>query len=400
MKLFRRKNEKILKHKDTAVLIGDYDSAVHGFWKVTLLNAAHLPVGVRSSEKKVDIQSLNRWLTARGIPDYRVDLDRLIKRLEIEDEQELLEEENALSVSDNYWLTDSDSTETYEEMNFFDRPFDMNGFGAAMFRSNRFTPEESAKHTPNNTLCGYHRKAWMIRGDQLYLYKGSTGFHQQECINEWIASVIAEKLGLYSVPYEVTVYENQLVSVCQNFLNPDLDLVTAGDAILSSGNNAKESYEQLVQVMQNHGISDAENSLDELLLMDYLMMNTDRHAQNIGILSDANTNQWIAMAPIFDTGTSLGCFVKTSDLEHYEDRKKARFLERKNFAFEELLELIKNISRFDMSVLDGIEQLLADKLYLYRAMTGISNERIEALCHLLRRRIDHVKHFQQKQHSN
>ena len=400
MKLFRRTNEKILKHKDTAVLIGDYDSAVHGFRKVTLLNAAHLPVGVRSSEKKVDIQSLNRWLTARGIPDYRVDLDRLIKRLEIEDEQELLEEENALSVSDNYWLTDSDSTETYEEMNFFDRPFDMNGFGAAMFRSNRFTPEESAKHTPNNTLCGYHRKAWMIRGDQLYLYKGSTGFHQQECINEWIASVIAEKLGLYSVPYEVTVYENQLVSVCQNFLNPDLDLVTAGDAILSSGKNAKESYEQLVQVMETHGITNAESCLDELFLMDYLMMNTDRHAQNLGILCDANTNKWIAMAPIFDTGTGLGCFVKTSDLEHCENKKKARFLDRRNFAFEDLLEQIKDPGRFDLSVLDGIEQLLADKLYLYRTLTGISNERIEALCRLLRRRIDRVKHFQQKQLSD
>ena len=400
MKLFRRTTGKILKHKDQSVLIGDYDPSAHSFRKVSLLDAVHLPIGVHASNKKVDLDSLNSWLNARGIPNYRVDLDRLIKRLEIEDELELLEEENALSVSDNYWLTDQDSNETYAEKNFFLRPFDMNGFGAAMFRTNRFIPEETAKHTPNNTLGGYHRKAWMKRGDQLYLYKGSTGFHQQECINEWIASVIAEKLGFYAVPYEVSVYEGQLVSVCQNFLNPDLDLVSAGFAMHSDGKKQGGSCERLVQVMQAHGITDAENSMDELLLMDYLMMNTDRHAQNIGILCDANTNQWIAMAPIFDTGTALGCFVKTSDLEHYENRKKARFLDRRNFAFEDLLEQIKDPGRFDLSVLDGIEQLLADKLYLYRSLTGISNERIEALCRLLRRRIDRVRHFQQKQHSD
>ncbi|MBR2677507.1 MAG: HipA domain-containing protein [Solobacterium sp.] len=397
MKLFRRTTKKILKHKDQNVLIGDYDPSVHSFRKVSLLNAAHLPIGVRFSGNNVDLESLNSWLIARGIPNYRVDLDRLIKRLEIEDELELLEEENALSVSDNYWLSDQDRNETYEETNFFARSFDMNGFGAAMFRTNRFTPKETARHTPNNTLCGYHRKAWMKREDQLYLYKGSTGFHQQECINEWIASVIAEQLGLYVVPYEVTVYENQLVSVCQNFLSPDLDLVCARDAMRSAGKNQKESYELLVQVMKEHGISDAENSLDELLLLDYLMMNTDRHSQNLGILTDANTNQWIAMAPIFDTGTALGCFVKTSNLEQCEDKKKARFLKQRHFVFEELLEIIGDLSRFDLSVLDGIEQTLADKLFLYRALTGISNERIEALCRLLRRRIDRVKYFQTKQ---
>ncbi len=192
----------------------------------------------------------------------------------------------------------------------------------------------------------------------------------------------------------MTVYENQLVSVCQNFLNPDLDLVTAGDAILSSGKNAKESYELLVQVMEDHGISDAASCLDELFLLDYLMMNTDRHSQNLGILTDANTNQWIAMAPIFDTGTGLGCFVKTSNIEHYDSKKKARFLAKRNFAFEELLEWITDLSRFDLSALDGIEFHFADMMYLHRDRTGISNERIEALCLLLRRRIENVKQVQ------
>ena len=395
MGFFQTTERRKLMHKDIVVLTGDYDPRRHGFRKVReVCEPGHLPPGVLFRASSVDLNALNAWLQWRGIPHYRVDLDRLKQRLKIRNEQELLEEEYALSVSDHYWLCPQQETHTYAELNFFERAFDQDGFAQAMFRSTAYEPGESARHTPNNTLCGYHRKAWMKVDDKLCLYKGSTGFHQQECINEWLASMLGERLGLYCVPYDVMVYEGQLVSVCPNFLNPDLELAAAADAAASLGNRNDGTAESFLTAMEEHGITDARASFEELCLLDYLMMNTDRHGQNAGVLLDANTGQWVCMAPIFDTGTGLGCFVRTSELETYDRQKQYRLFSQKHLSFESTLERIQNWDRYDFTALDGVTDQCRAVLAQHRSLTGISDARMEALVHLLQRRIDRVKQYQ------
>ncbi len=196
MKLFSGNNQMVLMHKDIEVLSGIYDASRHGFRKISkVFSADHAPAGTMHGTS-VDRDALNSWLFWRGIPDYRRGLERLKKRLDITDEKELLEEEYALSVSDHYWLRPIKELKRYEDLSFFRREFDEAGFADAVFRSGTFKPKESAKHTPNNTLCGYQRKAWIRRNGTLCLYKGGSGFHQEECINEWLASRIAEGNGI------------------------------------------------------------------------------------------------------------------------------------------------------------------------------------------------------------
>ena len=390
--LFRRTERRTLMHKDVAVLTGEYDPRIHGFRNVSkVYDPAHLPVGVRMKNASADLDALNRWLVWRGIPNYRVDLERLLKRLQIRDEKDLLEEDYALSVSDHYWVCPAEQRFSYAGLNYFEHTFDCEGFAQAMFRPAPCEPAESALHTPGNTLCGYHRKAWMRIGDQLCLYKGSTGFYQQECINEWLASMLAERLGLYCVPYDVTIYEGQLVSVCPNFLNLDLDLVTASDAIASMGGHSGGTAESFRAAMEAHGITDAQDCLEEMYLLDYLMMNTDRHGQNAGILVDANTNQWIGMAPIFDTGTGLGCFTGSSGLGSLDRHKGYRLFSKKHLSFETLPERIENWGRYDFTAVDDMPELFRKTLAGFRSTTGISDERIEALGALLESRIERIK---------
>jgi predicted XRE-type DNA-binding protein len=42
-----------------------------------------------------------------------------------------------------------------------------------------------------------------------------------------------------------------------------------------------------------------------MLVIDFLIGNEDRHKGNFGILRDADTLQWLKMAPLFDNGNSL-----------------------------------------------------------------------------------------------
>lgn len=43
-----------------------------------------------------------------------------------------------------------------------------------------------------------------------------------------------------------------------------------------------------------------------MLVVDYLILNEDRHLNNFGMLRNADTREFIGAAPIFDSGSSFG----------------------------------------------------------------------------------------------
>ena len=59
-----------------------------------------------------------------------------------------------------------------------------------------------------------------------------------------------------------------------------------------------------------------------------------------------------------------------------------------------LLDYVDNLAAFDLSALDGTEQLLISKMVHYRDMTGISDERITEIASLYLRRVQRLKAIQ------
>ena len=102
-------------HKDIPVLEAPYSTSSHTFTKdPVILNDRHVPLGIRKYSG-VSLNRLNYWWVWRGIPDYRVGLDRLLEHLDIENQQILLDQEYGLSVSDHYWLKPSNEDLSYKE---------------------------------------------------------------------------------------------------------------------------------------------------------------------------------------------------------------------------------------------------------------------------------------------
>ena len=50
------------------------------------------------------------------------------------------------------------------------------------------------------------------------------------------------------------------------------------------------------------GIRDA---VDRMIVLDYLIVNGDRHQNNFGVVRNADTLEYLGAAPIYDSGTSL-----------------------------------------------------------------------------------------------
>lgn len=396
---FGKKNKKtvVLMHKDLPVLSAEYDSDEISFIKVKeIYNWDHVPYSVRKDDT-VSLKRLNHWFRWRGIPDYRIGLNRLLDRLGKDNQYELLNEYYALSVSDHYWLKEEQKKVSYEDISFFTHGFDQEGFGKAMFSLGRADIEDSALHTPNNTLAGYQKKAWFHRGNELYLLKGGSFLYQLEPVNEKTASEIGRRLGMDVVDYSTEIYENQIVSVCKNMLDDNHDLITA-DEVMSLKTPEKDKFHMYtyMDILEEHGIWNASRAMDDMLVLDFLMMNTDRHNQNLGVIINAETMEWEKAAPIFDTGTGLACLKYDEEVAGFSEIYNYRLFNSNKILDNIVGYLIQNIERYDFSALNGVTDYYREAMYKHRAISGISEERIESECSLLDKRIRLIEKMQMK----
>ena len=52
-------------------------------------------------------------------------------------------------------------------------------------------------------------------------------------------------------------------------------------------------------------IENIEKQLCQMLTVDCIIANSDRHFNNFGFIRNADTLEWEGLAPVYDTGTSL-----------------------------------------------------------------------------------------------
>lgn len=387
----------ILMNKNTEVLVAEYDDAVKAFTKIIeVKNIEYAPYILHSFYDKDDFNNnpfrtnLSEWFKGRGIPSWRDKLDLLLHRLNIYTPDELLDKAFGLSLSDQYWIKPYESNIKYDDINFFDHDFDYSEFMEASLSLNSKTVmSEKSLKTPNNTTDGMLRKAWIIENNTRYLLKGGYKNEVLQPFNEVLASEICKRLGFDHVTYTLDTYKDIVVSKCPCFINKDTELITAYQVINNMNkHDSLEDYEDYVKVLEEHNIKDARIKLENMYTLDFLIMNEDRHLNNFGIIRDVNTLKWVDVAPIFDNGQSL-------NIQDYNDEEVIisgygrLFYEIK--PFNEIIKVVKDIKRIDVSRLDGIVEWFDETLHKYQNITNMSDRRINRLCILLNRQINKLK---------
>lgn len=56
------------------------------------------------------------------------------------------------------------------------------------------------------------------------------------------------------------------------------------------------------------------SALSSIIILDFLIANEDRHTNNFGFIRNAETLNWIGMAPLFGNGSSFGFDKLTSEI--------------------------------------------------------------------------------------
>jgi hypothetical protein len=162
------------------------------------------------------------------------------------------------------------------------------------------------------------RKCWRRQNGVVRLYKGGTegaANAGNEPYSEFYAAQIAQTLGIEAIGYGLTRWKDTLCSTCTLFTSRDLSYVPVGRIVRSGGMKAvREYYQQLGDAFAK--------ALDDMIVFDAVILNTDRHYGNFGFLVDSKTNKIIAPAPLFDHGNSLLNFASSEALTDERAIKK------------------------------------------------------------------------------
>lgn len=373
----------ILMHKNEPVAEIELDEATVSISAIgQVYNEEHVPVGISVKKGKIDRAALNEWWRGRAIPASRDGIKEALLELNLSATQKLLDKSYGLSLSDQYWICPSMANLEWRKVNFFDNSFSED-VGNVLFGQG--SSDVMNLISPDNTSDGWLKKKWTIMNNKRCLVKGGSGAIQQEPYNEVIASIVMERLNIPHVPYTLMEQDDCPYSVCENFITPETELVTAWYVMHTKQKpNHVSVYQHYVNSCEALGIDGIVEALDQMIVVDYLIANEDRHQNNFGVIRHAETLEWVGPAPIYDSGSSLW-FSKPLGLISENSKLTCKPFKPDH---NEQIKLVNSFDWLDLALLDGIEDELQN---IFRGSIFVDEARSYAICQALRGRIEHLK---------
>ena len=375
-----------LMHKNLKVAELGIDVVTGGIVQIgTVYEEQHIPVGVTVKKHQVDRGELNHWWRGRAIPASRAGLKSALQQLDVSDTQLLLEKCLGLSLSDQYWICPADTVLRWESVNFFENPFseDVGNIllGAAA------DSENISLMSPDNTSDGWLKKKWMIQNGKRCLLKGGSGATWQEPYNEVLASRIMKRLGIPHVEYSLLQEGEYPYSLCEDFITSETELISAWHIMQTrKKENHVSVYQHYLDCCEALGIPDVQASLDKMIVLDYLILNEDRHMNNFGVIRNADTLEYIGAAPVYDSGTSLW-FDKPTALIHGKTKVSCKPFKTTH---EEQLKLVHDFSWLDI---DALHDITDEWRQIVNGSLFIDQARCEAICSGLKQRVQMLEAY-------
>lgn len=306
----------ILKKADTEVLSFRFQT---DFWQTSVIiddvcRPEMLPFYIQN--RGITPESLIKWMCRRLIPEHRIHAERLLGNLnvDIQDIESIIEVSYGLSLNDDFWIVPESQNVSFNKYNLFDNPFS-EVIATLAISGNGPQLERNFYSSPEFTTGGMLPKCWKRSGNTICLWKsGVTEISNltMEPYSEYLASQLAEAMGLPHVSYQLEEIDNKLVSVCKLFTSKEISFVPM--AQISKDKNLRDVFNTLKKLEEKYLIS-LMNPLIDMLIFDGVILNTDRHLNNFGLLFDNHSNTPVGFAPFFDQGNSLLYNVPTKDFD-------------------------------------------------------------------------------------
>lgn len=322
---------------------------------------------------------LKKWWSGRQAPIRQGNLEKMLDEKGIGGVSKYLLKNLGLSLTDYYWIKPVNTSLKWKDVSFF-----INDFKENILQS------ISDEIAPNSSLGGELEKTWNIRRGKRVLIKGNHGELSGESINEVIASRIHEMQGYDNhTKYELVKIKDKPYDwgcISEAFTSEKLELVSANAIITSEERPQGVSfYEHLINVAKKHGIDEVQfrKDLEYQILTDYILSNTDRHMDNLGVLRDAESMKFVRMAPIFDSGRAFGAVGVVPYTDEEIDNIQVNSFESNE---KKLLKLVRDRNLIDMEKLPSADFITE----WYTKDSKVSQARIKSIARLYEAKVSRL----------
>lgn len=255
---------------------------------------------------------INDWIDGRQIAKHRPSIEKLMRDLGLTTRHDFIGMVRCLSLTDTFWMKREDEDIKWDDVSLYTNPFD-DVIARIAFDGTGMYGRHNSPTSPEFATSGSFAKCWIRENGQISLLKrGSTGYANAgfEPYSEVLASKLLDAASVRHVPYTLVRFHKKLACKCPIFTSEKEGFVSAYRFF-----NGNFDVDDMLEFSAKHG---GEESFREMIVMDAVMANVDRHAGNYGFMVDNATGEILRMAPLFDHNMAcLPMMMEQDDFEQY-----------------------------------------------------------------------------------
>ncbi len=261
---------------------------------------------------------INTWLDGRKSSKHNAHLQKIMRQMGCDDNEGFIRATHAATINDTFWIKSDCESLTWGQISLYSNQF-TETISRLAFEGVGLYVADFSSTSPELACEGSFRKCFRKEkqcgnfGSDIFIYKRGNEYGSGlEPYCEMLASEIAAIISPDNyVPYHTVLLHDKLASKCNLFTNEQY-----GYASFSKLMKAK-NLQDVFDYFESIGASQA---FREMLVVDSLCFNQDRHAGNYGVLFHNDTLEITGMAPVFDLNLSMLPYVSMSDFDNIGDK--------------------------------------------------------------------------------
>lgn len=273
--------------------------------------AGNLPIG---------FDNINYWIENRKGFKHNAHLQAVMKQMGCDSNVGFIRVTHASTINDTFWIKHTKENISWEQVSLYRNQF-TETISKLAFEGIGLNNISFSSTSPELTCDGSFRKCFRKEeergefGSDIFLYKRGYDLGQEiEPYCEMLASEIAMILSPSNfVGYELVTLHGKIASKCNLFTSEDFGYVPFSKLADKQARTLQDVFDYFEKI-------GSEQLFREMLIVDALCFNQDRHSGNYGALFNNDTLEIYGIAPIFDLNICLLPYVATEDLANVGDK--------------------------------------------------------------------------------
>lgn len=332
----------------------------------------------------IDFSSLKSWIESRKIFTCARDINEFFSMLGINSISDFIKIFHCISLHDTFWVNSLLNGHDWLSVSPYHN--DYSKFVSQYSMDGIIGKKDFNYLSPDIATSGSFPSTWRFKSkDNIEYIKGSSKYtlgginSGREPYSEYYACKVAEYLNFNCVDYKIRNYtrgdgKKDIVTVCKAYTSLKYGSVTANKLGLNS-------YKDVIEYCKKNLDVDSVDTILNMLFLDCLLLNTDRHFSNIEFLFDNDTLKIISISPIYDNNFALlPRFLEYKDVFIRKD-----YIARSGETFEEVFELVSSYKNFK-NILLKLKSFKFDNI----KQCPISSDRLKFLNEFLQSQVSYL----------